>query len=350
MFFVSPVTYSQEWKTKVQSQRKFHISKWLNVFIWVYFTLIFAWAATHFILGDHPWWLFAFNALSFYFFGPLPLVGLVAVFIRSRATWAATVLVLLLGLFLYGWSYLPWRAASTPVGQPLIVMTYNVLGLNEHPKDVVAAIRASGADVVGLQELNPQVAHAIQEQLSELYPYQEFDAQKGVTGSGAISRYPLHLTDEKMPGDWVGTPQILSLTVNGKPITVLNLHPYATSGTIPEALEHTIFERERQARAIRDFVLAHPEPVLVTTDLNATAQNTAYKIVTSTLTDSWMEAGWGPGFSFPGGILANVPTWAIRIDYVFHSSHFRATEAHIGPWDGWSDHRPVVVQLVLTKK
>lgn len=336
----------------MQSQRKFQIIKWVNVLIWVYFTLIFAWAAAHFILGDHPWWLFAFNALSFYFFVPLPLVALAAVFIRRRWIWVGTALVLLLGLFLYGWSYLPGRVASAPAGQPLTVMTYNVLGFNDHPKDVVAVIRASGADVVGLQELNPQVAHAIQDQLSELYPYQELDGQTGVTGSGAISRYPMHLTDEKMPGGWVGTPQILSLTVHGASVTVLNLHPFATNPGPPELVELTISERERQARAIRDFALAHPEPVLVTTDLNATAQNTAYKIVTSTLTDSWMEAGWGPGFSFPGGVSrglagADFPTWAIRIDYVFHSSHFRATEAHIGSWDGWSDHRPVVVQLVL---
>lgn len=337
----------------MQTQQK--LIKWLNVLVWVYFTLIFAWAAAHFILGDYPWWLFAFNALSFYFFVPLPLVALGAVFIRSRWTWAGTLLVLLLGLLLYGWPYLPWRIVSTPLGQPLTVMTYNVLGHNQHPEDVVTAIRASGADVVGLQELSPPIASAIRDGLASTYPYQELDAQKGVTGSGVISRYPLHLSDEKMPGSWVGTPQILSLTFGGQSVTILNLHTFATNLGTPEILERSISERERQARAIRDFALAHPEPVLVTTDLNATAQNTAYKIVASTLTDSWMEAGWGPGFSFPGGISrkligTEVPTWVIRIDYVFHSRHFRAVEAHIGPWDGWSDHRPVVVKLVLLRE
>jgi endonuclease/exonuclease/phosphatase (EEP) superfamily protein YafD len=334
----------------MQKQQK--LINWLNVIAWVYFTLIFAWAAAHFILGDYPWWLFAFNALSFYFFVPLPFVVLMALFIRRRETWVGVLLVFLLGLYLYGWAYLPWRTVSTPVGQPLTVMTYNVLGHNEHPEAVVEAIRASGADVVGLQELNPRIANAIRDGLSSLYPYQEFDAQNGVTGSGAISRYPLRLTDETMPGSWVGTPQILSLTFGGQIVTVLNLHPFATNIGTPEVLELSISERERQARAIRDFALAHSEPVLVTTDLNATAQNTAYKLVTSTLTDSWMEAGWGPGLTFPGGISrkfidVDVPTWAIRIDYVFHSSHFRAIEAHIGPWDGWSDHRPVVAKLVL---
>lgn len=335
-------------------ERKLRVMNWLNIFVWVYFTLIFAWAAAHFILGDYPYWLFAFNAFSFYFFVPLPFAVLAAIFIRSWGIWLGALLVLLLGLFLYGWPYLPWRTLSAPAGQPLTVMTYNMLGYNEHPEAVVAVIRASGADVVGLQELNPKVARAIRDELAATYPYQELDGQVGVTGSGAISRYPLHLSDEKMPGSWVGTPQILTLTLGGQSVTVLNLHPFATNIGTPEILERSIAERERQARAIRDFALAHPEPVIVTTDLNATAQNTAYKIVTSTLTDSWMEAGWGPGFSFPGGILrrfgsADVPTWAIRIDYVFHSSHFRATDAHIGPWDGWSDHRPVVVRLVFFK-
>jgi endonuclease/exonuclease/phosphatase family metal-dependent hydrolase len=70
-----------------------------------------------------------------------------------------------------------------------------------------------------------------------------------------------------------------------------------------------------------------------------------------------MEAGWGVGHTFPGVLSSkskrlniagvDVPTWLIRIDYVFHSSHFHAVEAHIGPWDGYSDHRPVIAKLVL---
>jgi endonuclease/exonuclease/phosphatase (EEP) superfamily protein YafD len=37
----------------------------------------------------------------------------------------------------------------------------------------------------------------------------------------------------------------------------------------------------------------------------------------------------------------------VRIDYVFYSSHWRAAAARLGPWDGGSDHRPVVAELAL---
>jgi hypothetical protein len=40
--------------------------------------------------------------------------------------------------------------------------------------------------------------------------------------------------------------------------------------------------------------------------------------------------------------------WVLRIDYIFHSRHWQARSARIGPWDGVSDHRPVIATLVLT--
>lgn len=331
----------------MQHKRKFNLMNWLRVFLWLYFTGVFAWALAHLLLGDHPWWMFAANALSFYFFLPLPVVVITAFLARRREIWAATALAFLLALFLYGPLYRPWRVTSVPAGQALTVMTYNVLGYNRHPQAVVDAILASGADVVALQELNPSVAKAIQQRLSSTYPYQEMDARDSVFGSGVISRYPMHLSDEKLPGTWVGTPQILSLIVGGKSITLLNAHVFATNLGTPEYIEATIYARERQARAIVDFVGAHPEPVIVPADFNSTAQNSTYPIVTSVLSDAWMEAGWGPGYSFPG-LSSSIPTWAIRIDYIFYSHHFSAVDAQIGPWDGYSDHRPVLARLVLT--
>lgn len=336
----------------MKSQSKFDLTKWLHVFAWVYFTLIFAWALIHFLLGDHPWWMFPLNALSFYWFVPCVVVLPLALRMRRRATWVGLLLVSLLAAFLYGRVYLPWRVGNVPEGIELTVMSYNVLGYNWHKQEVTDAILASGADVVALQELNPQVAKAIRENLSGAYPYQQLDGQDDVFGSGVISRYPLYLTGERLPGGWVGTPQIISLTVNGKSITLLNVHTFASHPDKPEIMEATIAERERQAQDIKDFAAHHPEPLIVTTDLNSTAQNTPHQIITNILTDSWLEAGWGAGNTFPNipqrGARPAMSLWLIRIDYIFHSSQFRAVDAEIGPWDGYSDHRPVIARLVLT--
>jgi endonuclease/exonuclease/phosphatase (EEP) superfamily protein YafD len=40
--------------------------------------------------------------------------------------------------------------------------------------------------------------------------------------------------------------------------------------------------------------------------------------------------------------------WLLRIDYIFHSRDWRTHWARIGPWDGVSDHRPVLARLVLS--
>jgi endonuclease/exonuclease/phosphatase family metal-dependent hydrolase len=63
------------------------------------------------------------------------------------------------------------------------------------------------------------------------------------------------------------------------------------------------------------------------------------------------------GHTFPGAVNEwssrpavgpfAVPQWLVRIDYVFHSAHFRAVTARTAQSDGVSDHRGVVVRLAL---
>ena len=117
-------------------------------------------------------------------------------------------------------------------------------------------------------------------------------------------------------------------------------------------------ERERQAQALADFAATHPEPLIALGDFNATPASVAHTTMSRVLADSWIEAGWGPGHTFPGaaspgssrpriaGIL--VPQWLLRIDYVFHSHQWQTLGAWIGPWDAVSDHRSVVVRLAIT--
>ncbi|MBA3533901.1 MAG: endonuclease/exonuclease/phosphatase, partial [Ardenticatenales bacterium] len=73
--------------------------------------------------------------------------------------------------------------------------------------------------------------------------------------------------------------------------------------------------------------------------------------------DGWQEGGWGLGHTFPGADSPgssrpkvaglSVPKWLVRIDYIFHSSHWQTLSAEIGPWDQVSDHRPVMATLRL---
>jgi len=326
----------------------------------VYFTLLFAWAILRALFGDRWWWLFLPNSFAVYLFLPLPAILVIALLARRREMWLGFGVALMLGVYLFGGLFLPKFYQARASDPTLTVMTYNLLGFNENREGIVAALRASNADVIALQELNPPVAESIQRDLAREYPYQVLDPQFGVVGLGVISRYPLHPTGQTLPGDmWVGASQVLELDWNGIAVTVLHFHFVPTNLGKPADMEWSLRTREQQAHVVADFVAAYPEPLIAPTDFNANDQTVAYAIITRALVDSWREAGWGLGHTFPGAASYGssrpsiagipVPMWLTRIDYVFHSRHWKAMSAWIGPWDGVSDHRPVVAQLVLTR-
>jgi vancomycin resistance protein VanJ len=326
---------------------------WLNQ---AYVGGLLAWTAMRMLFGDRWWWLFFVNTFAAYLFLPLPALFAAAWFTRRRRLWAGFGVVLALGTYLYGWMWWPKLPPSQGDRATLTVMTFNMLGYNQHPEGVVAAIHASGADVIALQELNVQTALHIQHDLASIYPYQALNPHDDDSGMGVISRYPLQPIDVALPGDWIGQPQVLSLHLGDTTLTLVHVHTRSTDISSPDRMA-TVRERERQAQVLADFAATRPEPLIALGDFNATPASVAHTTISRVLTDSWIEAGWGHGHTFPGaaspgssrpriaGIL--VPQWLLRIDYIFHSQQLQALGAWIGPWDEVSDHRSVVVRLAM---
>jgi vancomycin resistance protein VanJ len=332
------------------------ITSWLAGLAYVYLLVLLGWAGVYLLFGDRWWWLFLLNSFAQYLFLPLPAVLAVALFARQPPLWAGFAVVLALWVYLCGGLFVPKSPSEQARNTALTVMSFNVLYHNQHPEGVVAAIRASGADVVALQELNPPIGATIQRELASDYPYQVLDPHADDSGMGVISRYPLRSIEEDLCAAWLGSPQLLALDLQGTTVLLLNIH--AVAPLFPK-LQWTVRERERQARIIANFAARIPEPLIVLGDFNAGDLSAAYAIVTRTLVDSWREAGWGLGHTFPGAASPgssrpsiagfHVPMWLVRLDYVFHSNHWQAASARIGHWDGVSDHRPVEVRLVLRK-
>ncbi|NJN66960.1 MAG: hypothetical protein HC884_09750 [Chloroflexaceae bacterium] len=307
--------------------------------------------------------MYLLNSFALYFFLPLPVIGLVALLVRKRVVGVGLVLALALGLAFYGELFVPRLPGGPAGGTTLTVMTYNRLGFNLDTEGIAEAIHAAGADIIVLQELNPAVASVLQRDLAAAYPYQELDPRDGVVGMGTISRFPLQRIETSLGRSWVGRPQLLTMDFGGTPVTVLNFHasppalasPFAPGG---QALMNQIVRRrEQQAQVIADLAREHPGPFLAAGDLNAGDLSDAYAIITRELKDTWREAGWGFGHTFPGAAMHGssrpivagfyVPMWLVRIDYVFHSDDWQALSARIGPWDGQSDHRPIIATLAL---
>ena len=254
---------------------------------------------------------------------------------------------------MYGELWLPRSAASPPpAGPSLTVMTWNVLGYNRDPAGVTAAIARSGADVVALQEVNPAVAASLRRDLAARYPHQVAVPENTVLGMAVISRYPLRPVAAELPPGGIGRPQALEIDVENRTIMLVNVHapsiPLNRAGLFRP--DPNLAERERLAQAIATLGTGQPRPFIALGDLNATDQHRAYALMTTSLRDAWREAGQGYGHTFPGAATLygwRLPRWLVRIDHIFVSDHWRVTEATIGPWDGDSDHRPVVARLTL---
>jgi endonuclease/exonuclease/phosphatase (EEP) superfamily protein YafD len=312
-----------------------------------------AWFVVQRFVGDSSAWLFVINAAGIYYFVPLPLALAVALVLRSRALVATSLAAATVFVWLWGGLFWP-NGHEEPEGSVLTVMAYNVLGFNTHPDGVIEALRKSDADIIGLSELNKPVAAAIARDLREEYPYQALDPKDGVIGSGVISRLPFDEVDapELRDAGWISPPTVVSLQFDGEEVIFVRVHS-ASGAPHYEA-------RERQARLLADYATAQKRPVILAGDFNTTDRNDSYQILAEHLYDAWEKAGSGLGNTFPGAskqdtpgssrpdvLGIDAPQWLIRIDYVFCTYDWEAMDARIGPWDGHSDHRPVIAEVAL---
>lgn len=312
----------------------------------VYLIGVLEWALLRVLFLDRWWWLFLLNVFGIYLFMPLPLAVIVAWWTRRRLLWVGWILALLAGAALFGPFYLPSVQKVEVNGPKLKVMTYNVLGYNTDPQPVLDTIREVDADLIAIQELNGPVAEALYGELAEVYPYRVFNPQSGVTGMGVLSRYPITPTAELLPGRWVHTtPQLMTMDFEGISVTVVHAHPFHTHFSSPGAMRESVETRNAQAQAIADFVALQSDPVLAPGDFNSPLHTTAYKHLNKNLVDAWRQRGLGFGHTWPGTFPLR---WLIRIDHIFHSADWRTLTVEVGPWDGVSDHRPVVATLVLS--
>lgn len=327
---------------------------------WVYFTFLFGWLILYQFSGDRLSLLGLANNFAIYLFFPLPLIALIAGLTRRWELIGGTALGVLFFLCFWGSLFLP-RLNTPKDGNtlpPLTVMTYNILGSHGFSDPVIEVICSQDVDIAFLQELTPDLALAIQTELADLYPFQILDPQPGVSGMGVLSRYPLADTGVRLPLNWVGVPQVLNLDFYGTNVTLVNFHTFAYNFSSWEAVDANLRYREAQARTLADFAAQTANPLIVVGDANAVDVSQTYQNITSgDLRDAWQEAGLGFGGTFPGSTVPSsarwkigpwyVPQWMVRIDYIFVSSQWGVLSARVAPFDGVSDHRGVIAELVL---
>lgn len=244
--------------------------------------------------------------------------------------------------------------------QSLTVFNLNTLGHIDRSQRIIEEIERRSPDIVTLQEVNPELAHALQTRLAHSYPCQYLDPVRGSWGMGILAKESCSPVAFPIPDAWVGKPQIVQVARTGKlPLLVVNIHaihPHAYFQQSPccqqvAGLSDTV--RAREAAIAR--VLATTKPikssaVVIAGDLNSTMRNTTYELIRAAgFRDSWLGAQslLHNGATWPSEEFIRTPllTWLLRIDFVFHCSALRPTQAELLPEDLGSDHRGIMVNF-----
>ncbi|MQA27654.1 MAG: metal-dependent hydrolase [Micromonosporaceae bacterium] len=240
--------------------------------------------------------------------------------------------------------------------RPLRVMCFNIhhgVGVDGRLdlERIAQLVEQQEAEVVGLQEVDRHFSSrsdfvdqaqwlARRLQMHVVYganlsyaPLQP-GAPRREYGTAVLSRHPiLEWSNTFLPmrpgAEQRGLLHAL-VTVRGVPVRIYNTH-----------LQHTsTAERMAQVTRIRELIGDPDESVILVGDLNATPEAPEIIEITKDLSDTWLDAGVGPGHTYD----AESPH--ARIDYVLSSDDVVARSAAVIASES-SDHLPVVVDVAL---
>jgi endonuclease/exonuclease/phosphatase family metal-dependent hydrolase len=221
-------------------------------------------------------------------------------------------------------------------GPKLTVMTANLYVGRADAKLLLDMVREQGADILSLQELSPQMVQDLDRAgIDRVLPYRLFEAQRGASGSGLASKYPLRQTQIIDPSTFAQPSAVVDLPGVVDP-EVLVVH--TAPGVEPEWTATWRSELADLPEADRQG-----QPRLLIGDFNATLDHADLRDVISRgyadaaerrgegLTPTWPAAIWPP---------------PVAIDHVLADARTEFTDYQVFDLPG-SDHRAVVVRLNL---
>lgn len=309
-----------------------------------YVPVVLGWLALRWGVGEEVARVGMLNAVGLLWF--VPLVILLPLALLARERWSAALLIALTGvaLWLFHGELLP-PLASGGGDQPRVrVLSFNALVSNNSFAEVEAMIRREQADVVAVQELSFEMADYLAPRLAAEYPHQLLHPWSDPRGIGFFSRLPISPGPELDLAGWDRWAITARVEVEGRPLVLVNLHLWPTGTLNVRDFARALRLQRAQLDALQRLLGGITEPVIVVGDLNASPTNETYTAFDTLLEDTWREAGWGPGFTWPAESLRRfgreLPP-LLRIDYIWRRGPVTPLRVEVLPAAG-SDHLPLV--------
>ncbi len=233
-------------------------------------------------------------------------------------------------------AFVCWIPAAPPIaepaGEPLRLVTFNVLTGNSNYAGVRKWLEDSDADVIGLLEISRTWKEELKP-LSEKYPHIFFQPRMDNFGIGIMSRIPI----ENVEVIHFPPAAIPTLDIDFGDFRLLLTHP------IPPMTGKRAEERDQQLAKVGEKVLSTEIPTLLAGDFKQTPWSPRFrKLLKETgLRNAASGQGLAPTWHIFPGFMGGVV-----IDHVLHTPGITVLERDVGPYLG-SDHRPVVVDFLL---
>lgn len=332
------------------------VKKALFVLSWTYAATIILWFLLHGWFGDTLWWLALLNAFVPFFFLPLVILVPICFAYRDWRYWRSVLVPLVIFAFLYGELFLP--NALVRNAESITVMTFNTWGGSRLPETAHVIVENGVPNIVALQEVTPEMAGVLLDEIGDLYPYRLLAAEGTYRGMAVLSRFPLtEIETPQLAHPWWEV-QAMRVEADAGSFTLYNVHPHATNILVYIEEGKDIAAEVRNSMAIRQQLIQtlvadfsqRDGPIVVVGDLNSTDQSDVYGLMRQHLTDAHRASGWGLGHTFPayGGSFRGIPIFPLqmRLDMVFLSRDFRAVRTWVSRTYGESDHRPLLAEFV----
>ena len=292
-------------------------------------------------------------------------------------------------IFAFSWesisSYMPLhrglsRQLEEYQGPRLKVLSYNVCGFgfehhgSQRPNKVLLYLKSSEADLICLQEASLAqdkdwgvTMGQVKAYLGKKYPYISLiPAQDGGSGLMLLSRYPIKEAERiPMPSRTNGAAHF-KINIGGQETHIINVHlesfrlsqalgqeymnlvakgkAFELQDALRSKLTPIFRHHERQAKIVKRYADSlQTERLIICGDFNDTPVSYAHEKLEQNMTDAFIKAGNGLGYSFVSR------TFLVRIDHILLGKAFTPYYTKVDAGVKGSDHYPIFTYIKPTE-